>query len=689
MDSDSDASSGPEIQDTSRLRDSVSMVLRQVQQHQQTKRPQSGEIPESDEEEADDRDVEESNEFITTEVHGNEDDDDFDEPPPRRLSFSDGSQYSPSVASDDVPPDQQHPLKPEPNPPEPTSRASRAPPLRLKPPFSPYSTVPPTPTQWASPRKRSLSPLPGLGLASPRPFKRHKSAPFNAAYLGLLNEDILDAASGFIPNDDLTAATPASTLPASQAGLTHWSGAEKILLYSALARLGRDDIVGIAARIRTKSELEVAAYLTLLGESKGRTKDGANIVPADIPAAVELSQACCAALEQAADALSLRQEAHEEAAEKKRWGDQCWLIGQANYRDVEAMQEQPLALAMEMFRMRNWLELSERVFMNAAVEEYNWESVADETPAIRATALQDFYALAVEMTRRLVAATIFVAESRIKARRLLYPDARSRVWTQDVEAAVLSLGLPANSRMFWAKSARRLRLAVLDDEDADEMAWDGEGEQELMTYDEVEAALELKSGNMEDVSDDDSDLPSSDDEESAEDTASLSGSDYGSVDLGAGSPSAPKLKKPDFPKMDETEKAAIKREMNEVFVHSALEYPTSKTNKKSLRDRICAERAHEAYADKLDAKASYSEEKRLWALLGKEPPMELAKPEVPEQPPKHSKRRVDELVGGFARVPGDWRSKLEAVPSRWEMEYAVVQEEKAEAAARAESTSDI
>ncbi len=668
------------------------MVLRQVRQQQQT-RASSGEIPESDEGEPEDRDVEDDADFIKPQVQGDDDhgddDDDLDEPPPRRLSFSDGSHYSPSEASDDALPKQKRSLTSKPNTPEPTNRTSRVPPLRLKPPFSPYSTVPPTPTQWASPRKRSLTPLPGHGLDSPRPFKRHKGAPFNHAYLTLLNEDILDAASGFIPNDDPTAPSASSTLPASQVGLTYWSGAEKALLYSALARLGRDDTAGIAARIRTKSDIEVAAYLALLGESKGRTKDGANIAPAEVPAAVELSQACCAALEEAADALSLRQEAHEEAAERKRWGDGCWLIERSSYREVEAMQEQPLAAAMELFRVRNWLGLSERVFMNAAVEEYNWASVDEEPPAIRATALQDFHALAVEITRRLVAATIFVAESRVKARRLLYPDARSRVWTQDVEAAVLSLGLPANSRAFWAKSARRLRLDVVDDGYEDEGGWDEEGEQEPMSYDEVEAALGLKNDKTEDVSDEDLDSPSSEDEDIDEDMSSLSDSDQGSIDLGVGT-SFRTGNKTAAPELDAVEEAAVKREMNEVLHQSALEYPSSKANKRSLRDRICAERAHEAYADKLDARASYNEEKRLWDLLDKEPPMELARPELPEQPPKASKRRVDELVSGFARAPGEWRSKLEAVPSRWEMEYAVTrEEEKAKAAARAQREGGI
>jgi hypothetical protein len=340
-----------------------------------------------------------------------------------------------------------------------------------------------------------------------------------------------------------------------------------------------------------------------------------------------------------------------------------------------------------LFRVRKWLGLAERVFMNAKVEEYNWMSVAEERPAVRATALEDFYALAVSVTRRLVAATIYVGESRVRAKREVYPGARSRVWRQDVEAAALSLGLPTNSRKFWAKCARRLRLDVVDEEEdgGDVSGWDGEeDEREPMSYDAVERALglDLESAQGDSPNDEEDEEDSSlSEEENDGGVASAPESDTGSIDLGAGVPYASEQEEV-FDEEDEAEKEAVDREMNEMLVHSALEYPKTKRARDVLRNRIRAARTHEAYAAALDARASYCEEKRLWAMLDRQPPMELAKVEAPEKPPRCTKRTVDDLIRGFSRTPGggDWRSKLEAVPSRWEMEYALVEEKKQEQA---------
>ncbi len=255
----------------------------------------------------------------------------------------------------------------------------------------------------------------------------------------------------------------------------------------------------------------------------------------------------------------------------------------------------------------------------------------------------------------------------------------------------MSLGLPTDSRAFWAKCARRLRLDVYDDESGD-VDWDEEAEPEPMSYDDVEKALGLeREEGTEPVPEDESEA---EDDEIGDDIdmASVSGSDHGSVELGAGTAYVSGPENAALPELDATEKQAVKREMNELLIHSALEYPRGDNPRATLRNRIRAERAHEAYADQLDAKASFYEEKRLWVMLDRQPPMELVRPDVPDEPPKIINKGVDKLIRGFSRTPGDWRSKLEIIPSRWEMEYALVkdkEEEKAKGEAGAESGDDI
>jgi hypothetical protein len=224
-----------------------------------------------------------------------------------------------------------------------------------------------------------------------------------------------------------------------------------------------------------------------------------------------------------------------------------------------------------------------------------------------------------------------------------------------------------------------LRLDVYDEEDGDVEAWDGEGEHGPMSYDEVERALGLELEHNEADAASDKESESSSEEEIDHDMASAPESENGSIELGAGSAYAPEYDEA-FPEDDEAEKADVTREMNELLVHSTLEYPKSGKPRETLRRGIRAERAQEAYADKLDARATYLEEKRLWAMLERQPPQELVKPDVPEDLGKITKRRIDELIKGFSRTPGDWRSKLDVVPGRWEMEYALAEEEKKEKA---------
>ncbi|KAI1133781.1 hypothetical protein F5Y10DRAFT_284022 [Nemania abortiva] len=428
------------------------------------------------------------------------------------------------------------------------------------------------------------------GFTGPPPLKRKKGE-FNAGYLSLLNQDIHDASSsslGFTHGEggDLESESELELelKKHTQIGAVVWSAAEKNALFAAVGRLGRDDAAGLAARIGTKSEVEVRQYLALLLDATESRRHGHGrgggegkavqrpLRPVDVPAAVEISAECAAALETTADALSLRQEGYEEEVEKERWGSR-WLVtaplarifenssqGQQRAysetsaaqpqsrdigRDEEDDSERPLQPGeeergekdkppdelpfLQFFHMQNWLQLSDRIFMNSAVSDSNWHAVSEEhePPAIRATALADFHALVLSITRRLLFAAIYVAESRVRIRSL--NDARKRgnprVRVEDVAAAVSSLGMKHGSRKFWAQCARRLRLDVVDDTageydftdlededtptdesedtdrdshpspknaEAEQAAEEDEEEEEdpeVMSYDEVEAAL--------------------------------------------------------------------------------------------------------------------------------------------------------------------------------------------------------
>ncbi|KAK3318389.1 hypothetical protein B0H66DRAFT_557081 [Apodospora peruviana] len=590
--------------------------------------------------------------------------------PPRDDVESIGSNYSPSIKSDDDNDDD--------------DEANDALHLTVPHRLDAASLVS---SQW-SPRKRPR----GLSLPDgARPFKRARGA-FSREYVNLLNRDIQDAAMRFVPHDG-----PA--LPPSQVGLTCWTVAEKELFFEALARLDPRDAAGIAARIESKSEFEVAQYLRLLQDSaaakklkkdRGRPKD--QVLPADFPAAVELSQACCNALEEAADSVSVRQETYEESLERKRWGDDSWLVTLANYAEIE-QTEPPKMKSAGLFRLKNWLVLSDLVFMNANFPENNWTSISAEEPAIRATALEDFYSLVVSITKRLVAATIYASESRIRSQ-----SASKRVWRQDVQAAALSIGLPINSCRFWAGAARRLRLDIYDD---DLSTVDEDGQLEPMSYDAVEAEL-LGFGGGNEPAPPTTSPPLPEDDEDNDEKEKQQVEEY--EDKGEQEDELETDQEQPEPRNnnDLYEKAQVKREFDE-FIESAR-FVVPRRDWKPILRRIQLAHRQEAYASELDGRASRLEERAMWKMVRKPPPptpstregKKVKLEDLSSPPPlKRVKETVEDFYayyndpdggdGGWKAVgaTGDGAGGFyddgggNVAPSNWEMDWLAMKEEEA------------
>ncbi|KAF4996773.1 hypothetical protein FGRMN_4337 [Fusarium graminum] len=475
---------------------------------------------------------------------------------------------------------------------------------------------------------------PAEGDLAPRLFKRQKGV-LNTDYLDLLNKDIEDAAQRVcftVDNED--------TLYPSQIGLTYWSIPEKKLFFEAIARLGQTDLPGIASRIGTKSGIEVNHYLDILQRARvlrQREVRRPAIEFSEIPAAVELSQQCCHALDEAADAISVRQERKEEQREEGKWGE-CWDITPRIARQLDNGESitggQDLHFP-RLFNLHAWLKLSERIFMNSSIPSENWDSIDNRPPSIWATTFEDFHSLAVSITKRLVQTTIFLSMSRIKAKKELIPTTREIIRAQDVEAAVSSLGMGHNSRQFWSGCARRLRLEVHEEPpDRDE-----EGEYEALSYEQVESLLSRSDEDTHSVAE-----PQTDPEE----VANSSENEALSSDF------------EEPPTLSDEEGIAIEREANEVLQFSAADFPETYRKKETLKNRIAAERRQEQYAEEHDQYASWQAEAQMWDLLQKKPRIEL--PKVPEPGPLQRSTMDVESIFPIGR---DWRSKTK-YHSEWE-----------------------
>ncbi|KAM0282696.1 hypothetical protein ACHAQH_002893 [Verticillium albo-atrum] len=507
-----------------------------------------------------------------------------------------------------------------------------------------------------SPLKRAAEPH-SEQLAS----KRYKAS-FNHAYMDLLNADIEDAANQLVLEKR-------PTLKPIQAGMVIWTSLEKELFYEALARLGKDDLAGIASRVRTKNELEIRQYLKLLeDQSEQRQSDPHyrwedQLQKADYPAAAELSKACCDALEEVADDLSLRVERHEQKVEEKKWGE-YWLIDTpiAKLIDEDGVVGHPLKFA-ELFSLQSWVRLPKRVFMNSPVEGDNWQDIDDEAPTIRATALEDFHGLTVAITRKLVTHSLYMAQSRIKAKQAVRPNIKHVVNLKDVEAALASTGMKRDLRLYWATCPKRLGLHVYDTGFEDGAGLGGDDDEPPMSYEEVETQLmprpegppqlkprpmkPWKNTNVHTIDFDFSDTSSvlSQDVERAPSP---------SVSVSSG-------EEDEITEQVEDEELAVRHEASEALLYTVNELPKTHRTQEAVEMRVRLDREHERYAEAVDKQASLEEENAMWAVVQQSPPEPLLKPEQAKAPTR-STMGLEEVHDSGLK----WRKKLEYA-SEWEL----------------------
>ncbi len=463
---------------------------------------------------------------------------------------------------------------------------------------------------------------------TPRSRLKRLRGHYNNNYRNLLNNTI----------DDITKKTISGELKplgASQIGITEWSVKEKELFFRALTTKGKDDLLGIAAMIGTKNELEVHVYLQLLQKARkehhlyDRRQQLLGI--SDVVGAFEVSKDCCDALDLAADALGVLQEEKEHESEIEKYGElrlldataAKWVedhLHKGKDGESEVLQVLPAATVLNL---GYYLELSSRLFMNSNDPEYNWRSYSgrDESPSILYSAFSDIQDIAVSVTRRLIQSTLFFATSRLRATSSSTYTHRLHVRRRDVTAALSVLGMKYDAKSYWTGVAKRCSLDVYEDPKRRTV------EGERLNYDEIERRLneprkyKLKSGA---ITPQENDLASQ--TPLHEDDSSVS--DYLSEDISKVTAS------PDDADLSHTscESHALAQEH--------------------------LEQDQDAYVNAIDLKASQYEEQRLWKILGQKAP-ETVKPWEIELPKRSGPSRISR------EDLDDWRSWVDYV-GEWE-----------------------
>ena len=490
--------------------------------------------------------------------------------------------------------------------------------------------------------------------------KRPRTTRYNEEYRQLLNETIQDVST----QTEVPEKIEETPFPASQIGASYWTSEEKDAFFRALPVLGKDNVTGIASRIRTKSSLEVTLYLQLLSRAMVdrylHRRDPSLLGLIDMPAAFEISQDCCDRLDQEAALLESRQVQEEERREKRKWDD-LWLLRPDIGRWVESKLGEGIEgvnevvnrlPAARLLKLDSWLELSERIFMNPAPprEDENWHCISetDEPPSIRSTAFTDFANLTVSITERLVQATLFQAQSRCRAIDSKHLERGYSVQVRDVHSACQVLGMELNSRHFWIHAARRCGLNVF--KHISEM---NSNEDLPMTYGEVEEGLSEKKSKSENSSKETEEDFKAKAPPNSKNNRHITSLERSRTVTTASPPEASSPTESSSPG-HQSDPPDSPIDLSESDIDKPYSHEARLLAKRRTRREL--HRAQDVYMEVLDMRNSLAEEDRLWKMLGQERPYEGESVELPTRPARDRKIYPD-LV--------DWRDRTEYW-SEWE-----------------------
>ncbi|CAK7218409.1 hypothetical protein SEUCBS140593_003537 [Sporothrix eucalyptigena] len=565
----------------------------------------------------------------------------------------------------------------------------------------------------------------------PRGRRKRARKSLNMPYMAVLHDDMDDARRQYIPSGQ-------TWHEATQVGLTVWTSEEKELFYEAVSRLGRDDIPGIAGRLLgSKSELEVHQFLHFLQTDTGRRRFEARAplhrpLLSDFPAATEISEACCAALEKTADVVARREDNQYSRDEYLKWGHH-WLVKGDNCRDLskaalevagmpnddEASYQSPApdggfrgeriaeigaqlrpdaVPPLALFHVKNMLLLSERVFMNGIDEDAHYMGLGDALPSAHLSALHDLYELVYALTQRVAATAMHICQFRYQSDHRLARKTKRLVRRRDVHAAVASLGLKKDAQAFWARCPRRLGLnvsrsavAFADVDGASRLEVASEPAKKDGLSEDEESYREEDESSGEDEDEDD-DIMTYDEVEkqllpenngSLVDLANTTEAMIEDIDSSSSYDVSDETSSDSGDNANNRNAATtlmekrINEEANEIIRYSATGYPNASWARTSLKNRIRDELKEEEYACAVDDLASRRDELYLWAVLGQEPPSTLNASSLGENATPHVEgfsveaRRypVDEVV----QTGSNWRAKLQ-YEAEWEATAAEEQE---------------